>query len=1203
MKKTLLLLSLWSFIGYTQFTEQMPLDAGSEKHAVALADLDGDGLNDFIYCNEAGIQWRSNADGEETFHAIHQVYSRPIGDIEEFYITVAAEDIDGDGDIDIAFGTQGGDGPGIAWTENLGDGEFSEITIILENVSMRRIYFEDLDADGNLDLIANTIGGDIIDYSHKIILFESLGGGSFNTPVIIGEFLFDERETNAGDMDGDGDLDLIIGVQDLEEIRWYENLGGWTFDASTTISTGVSFVTEIHASDIDEDGDLDIIYSAFHDNQLAWIENLGGGTFGATEVIHTCNKPTLFRMDDVDDDDDLDIVFVWREDVVMSPDSYLNILEKTGPGTYATPISVGSPVDQMHSILIGDVNTDGVNDILFAGKLHQQYSFVLNEGGLVYSDTKVITGKTMNTEETLFADFNGDGHIDVLSYSFYGLIHWIPNSGDGTFGAPQAVTSDITEISTITIMDVDDDTDMDLIISNLTDSTIYWLPNLGDGTFGTSEIIDADPKRTKRMFAADLDLDGDDDLVRVGLNGAPYISYYENLGGTFSVAMDVLSTTSYVLDAEMGDIDADGDLDLVLVSELEVGHFLCYENTGGAFAAEINLGTYHCQDFALADLNNDDNLDIVGVYGSDWTDNEAFWMENTGGLTYGAETLFLVNHMEYKQVLASDINNDGNVDVLIGGLFLTEDEDPWFSTGQITWLKNIEDGVFGTPNDINNEILNFHDMSLADIDADGDQDIFTVGSTDDQISWFKNAFSSSQQVAGNLYYDENENGIRDISEVGLGGIQVTSDPIYEFSYTYIDGNYILNFEDVADGDYTVLPEELDHWGITSDPVEYLITVDDAFEGVDDFDFGFFPTDDEAELESTLIGGFPRCGTTISYYVAYMNIGGSITSGTIELELDEDITYIGAAIVPDSIVDNSYYWSYSDLFYFDEEYIAIFVEIPGFDMMGDTLTSYSTVTALDDLGAELFAHEDSISQTILCAYDPNDKTVSPKGEGDFGNIPPTTAFLEYTVRFQNTGTDTAINVVIKDQLDENLDWSSLEILGNSNPMVTYIDHLGEVSFSFNDIMLPDSNVNELASHGFLKYRIDLLPDLALGTVITNTAHIYFDLNPAIITNTTINTLFEDDVIDDSGIDELGMAQILVYPNPFSETTTIYFGESLGENLTISVFNILGNQIFQQSNIIGEKYELSYNDLGKGIYILTVESTDLNQPIQTARLIVQ
>ncbi|NOQ70635.1 MAG: T9SS type A sorting domain-containing protein [Crocinitomix sp.] len=313
-------------------------------------------------------------------------------------------------------------------------------------------------------------------------------------------------------------------------------------------------------------------------------------------------------------------------------------------------------------------------------------------------------------------------------------------------------------------------------------------------------------------------------------------------------------------------------------------------------------------------------------------------------------------------------------------------------------------------------------------------------------------------------------------------------------------------------------------------------------------------------------------------------------------------FTDAAILPDSVVDQTCYWSFADLFYFDEQIINLTVEMPSFEFMGDTLTSYTTITTFDDLGAELSVYEDSISQILACAYDPNDKTVFPKGDGDFGNILPTTPFLEYTVRFQNTGTDTAINIVIKDQLNESLDWSSLELLGNSHPMTAYVDHLGKAVFTFNDIMLPDSIVNELASHAFLKYRINLLPDLPLGTVITNTAKIYFDLNPAVVTNTTINTLFDPD-FDDSGIDESEMASILVYPNPFTDITTIYFGESLGENLSIRVFDVIGNQVYQERNVAGNKYELSRATLGKGIYILTVQSNDLNQPVQTARLVVQ
>jgi hypothetical protein len=123
----------------------------------------------------------------------------------------------------------------------------------------------------------------------------------------------------------------------------------------------------------------------------------------------------------------------------------------------------------------------------------------------------------------------------------------------------------------------------------------------------------------------------------------------------------------------------------------------------------------------------------------------------------------------------------------------------------------------------------------------------------------------------------------------------------------------------------------------------------------------------------------------------------------------------------------------------------------------------------------------------------------------GYILPNTRELDYTVRFQNTGTDTAINVVIKDQIDPNLDLYSFEPLASSHEMFINIEETGMVTFTFENIMLPDSNINELASHGFVRYKINLNEDLPLGTSIYNNAGIYFDANPVIVTNTKINTV--------------------------------------------------------------------------------------------------
>src|SRR4030095_2424669 len=109
------------------------------------------------------------------------------------------------------------------------------------------------------------------------------------------------------------------------------------------------------------------------------------------------------------------------------------------------------------------------------------------------------------------------------------------------------------------------------------------------------------------------------------------------------------------------------------------------------------------------------------------------------------------------------------------------------------------------------------------------------------------------------------------------------------------------------------------------------------------------------------------------------------------------------------------------------------------------------------------------------------------------------WLTYTIRFQNTGTDTAFTVVLRDTLDADLDWASMQIVAASHALTRIqVDTAGEATFRFSRILLPDSNVNEPASHGFVKYRIAPVDGAPDWTTITNSASIYFDLNAPVVT---------------------------------------------------------------------------------------------------------
>ena len=126
-----------------------------------------------------------------------------------------------------------------------------------------------------------------------------------------------------------------------------------------------------------------------------------------------------------------------------------------------------------------------------------------------------------------------------------------------------------------------------------------------------------------------------------------------------------------------------------------------------------------------------------------------------------------------------------------------------------------------------------------------------------------------------------------------------------------------------------------------------------------------------------------------------------------------------------------------------------------------------------------------------AYDPNDKQGVPEGYGSQHYIKANTD-LEYLIRFQNTGTDTAFTVVVLDTLSQQLDAASVRVQVASHPMEFAMLEGGILRFTFNNILLPDSNVNQAGSNGFIKFRIAQKPDLANETLIENSAAIYFCL---------------------------------------------------------------------------------------------------------------
>ncbi|MBK8427427.1 MAG: hypothetical protein IPL27_16285 [Lewinellaceae bacterium] len=222
-----------------------------------------------------------------------------------------------------------------------------------------------------------------------------------------------------------------------------------------------------------------------------------------------------------------------------------------------------------------------------------------------------------------------------------------------------------------------------------------------------------------------------------------------------------------------------------------------------------------------------------------------------------------------------------------------------------------------------------------------------------------------------------------------------------------------------------------------------------------------------------------------------------------------------------------------------------------------------------------------------AFDPNDKQGFPNGYGAEHYIRPGIE-LEYTIRFQNTGTDTAFTVRIADTLSSWLDAGTIRPGPGSHPYRFNLTGPGYAEFLFENIMLPDSNVNQEGSNGFVKFSIYPRADAPLETLIENTAAIYFDFNAPVITNTTRHRLGENFLMTVGAWQpKRPEYQVLVSPNPFSETARLEVkGLSSSQPVHLQVFDLQGN-ILHDKTAPGPILDLKKGSLPTGIYLFRLD----------------
>ncbi|WP_027419578.1 FG-GAP-like repeat-containing protein [Crocinitomix catalasitica] len=1072
---------------YGQFGPEIILTENmDEPSSVFIADINGDGRDDILAGSfkDNKILWYQYISPGE-YSKQHIISTQSIG-----VKSVFAADLDLDGDMDVIAASATDNS--IAWFENLGEGEFGERIVLSDlHSDPSCLLVADLDEDGDLDILSASYDSD------KVVWFENFGDGTFAPLTVISTLANGPRDLSVADLDDDGDMDVVSASDIDDKIAWYENLGGGTYAAQITISSSADAANAVAILDADGDGDLDVFSTSKLDNKVAWYENDGGGIFGTEHVISSdVNDAKLIHVADIDGDGLSDVLttsegdfeFVWFQNL--------------GGGVYSAKIVLAEiEYYYLSDIVTGDLDEDGDEDVFATIDGKDNLVVYENLGAGVFAEESIINLSIERGRIVKCVDINRDGDVDIL-YLSEGLfpetrkLGWFENLGYGEFSKEKILfISNSRSPRGFDVGDIDNDGDLDIIftIPSGVGPRIAWFENYGDTLFSEVIYFEDIVSVADQIQFVDYDNDGDLDFV-VGNGGYAYS--YENLGdGSFFETSLIPVPSGSINSVECVDLNGDGNLDILIALYREHPDQIAWlknrgDGTFDPYAFVSAVGDVMALAYGF-DIDDDGDVDIVS---GSYNDGLLSWFENDGDGNFGDQIVLssLVNGIS--QISHVDLDVDGKKDLLIA------------SGNGSAWFRNIGIGEFGEKQLITQ--FPFYPGGLSanavDIDLDGDIDIVSSSNFYKTLHWQANQSVYPIQIKGKLYIDLNLNGELDDTDIGMREVGIISDPVSDFAYTSPEGDYFMNFSDEL-GTYSIQPQELEHWSIFSDPLIFEVEIEEAALALDSLNFGFKPDTLIHDIDPLLVGAFPRCNDTINYWINIENKGTTLPSGSIHLHLDDSVIFVSSLIEPDSIIGQDVYWHYDSLIYFSDYLLNLHVRMPTFMSMGDTLISFVAINVLDESGTEVLMTVDSLMHPLFCGYDPNDKLVTPAGIDSIGIIPNSTESLEYTIRFQNTGTDTAFNIIIKDLLDPNLDWRSLDPIASSHPMTVSVNHPGDVSFKFENIMLPDSNVNFLGSQGFVRYRINLLEDLSAGTQIKNYADIYFDANPPVITNTTINTI--------------------------------------------------------------------------------------------------
>jgi Leucine-rich repeat (LRR) protein len=423
-------------------------------------------------------------------------------------------------------------------------------------------------------------------------------------------------------------------------------------------------------------------------------------------------------------------------------------------------------------------------------------------------------------------------------------------------------------------------------------------------------------------------------------------------------------------------------------------------------------------------------------------------------------------------------------------------------------------------------------------------------------------------LKGENKYDVDNNGC-DEQDIKLPNFKynITDGSTSGSLITNTTGNYAIP---VQEGTYTIIPvlEQPNHFEVT--PSSFTVTFPSTSDTITQ-NFCITPKGIFRQTNITVLPLSPpaRPGFEAKYKIVWENVGNQIESGTLNFTYDETLLdYITASQTEDQVADGIVRWNFTNLLPFEKREITVTLKV-------NRPTDTPAVNAGDKLylRASILDNIFTLENTVVGSYDPNDKTCL---QGDRIKTDMIGKYVDYLIRFENTGNYTTENVVVKDIIDtRRFDVSTLKITDVSHKVYTRIEG-NKVEFIFEKIQLPFDDAN---NDGYIVFKIKTLPTLGLGDSLKNMADIYFDYNFPIRTNEAKTSIAWSKGTTDN------TTNINIIPNPVGNILYLQTDEIWTK---AEIFDISG-RIMRVVSLDSQSIDVS--GLESGTYIIKLRNGDI------------